>query len=71
MKIRAAIYVLRESQKGIIIGHKGLGLKRIGTESRRDIEKMLGKKVFLKTPIKVKKDWRDSISQLKNFGYGS
>jgi len=71
IKIRAIIYVLRESQKGIIIGHKGLGLKRIGTESRKDIEKMLGKKVFLTTPIKVKKDWRDNISQLKKFGYGS
>jgi len=71
IKIRAIIYVLRESQKGIIIGHKGLGLKRIGTESRRDIEKMLGKKVFLTTPIKVKKNWRDNTSQLKKFGYGS
>ena len=71
IKIRAIIYVLRESQKGIIIGHKGLGLKRIGTESRKDIEKMLGKKVFLKTPIKVKKDWRDNFNQLKKFGYGS
>ena len=71
IKIRAIIYVLRESQKGIIIGHKGLGLKRIGTESRKDIEKMLGKKVFLKTPIKVKKDWRDNSNQLKKFGYGS
>jgi len=71
IKIRAIIYVLRESQKGIIIGHKGLGLKRIGTESRKDIEKMLGKKVFLTTPIKVKKDWRDNTSQLKKFGYGS
>ena len=69
IKIRAIIYVLRESQKGIIIGHKGLGLKRIGTESRKDIEKMLGKKVFLKTPIKVKKDWRDNSNQLKKFGY--
>ncbi len=71
IKIRAIIYVLRESQKGIIIGHKGLGLKRIGTESRKDIEKMLGKKVFLTTPIKVKKDWRDNSNQLKKFGYGS
>ena len=71
IKIRAIIYVLRESQKGIIIGHNGLGLKRIGTESRKDIEKMLGKKVFLKTPIKVKKDWRDNSNQLKKFGYGS
>ena len=71
IRIRAIIYVLRESQKGILIGHKGLGLKRIGTEARRDIEKMLDKKVFLATPIKVKKDWRNDKNQLKKFGYGS
>jgi GTP-binding protein Era len=71
IRIRAIIYVLRESQKGILIGHKGLGLKRIGTEARKDIEKMLEKKVFLATPIKVKKDWRNDNNQLKKFGYGS
>ena len=71
VKIRAIIYVLRESQKGILIGHKGLGLKRIGSEARKDIEKLLDKKVFLATPIKVKKDWRNDNKQLKNFGYGS
>lgn len=71
VRIRAIIYVLRESQKGILIGHKGLGLKRIGTEARKDIEKMLEKKVFLATPIKVKKDWRNDNNQLKKFGYGS
>jgi len=71
VKIRAIIYVLRESQKGILIGHKGLGLKRIGSEARKDIEKLLGKKVFLATPIKVKKDWRNDNKQLKKFGYGS
>ena len=70
IRIRAIIYVLRESQKGILIGHKGLGLKRIGTEARKDIEKMLDKKVFLATPIKVKKDWRNDNNQLKKFGYG-
>ena len=69
VKIRAIIYVLRESQKGILIGHKGLGLKRIGSEARKDIEKLLDKKVFLSTPIKVKKDWRNDIKQLKKFGY--
>jgi len=68
-KIRATIFVMRESQKGIIIGHKGLGLKRIGSEARRDIEKMLGNKVFLETPVKVKKNWRDNNNQLKKFGY--
>jgi GTP-binding protein Era len=69
IKIRAIIYVLRESQKGILIGHKGLGLKRIGTEARRDIEVMLDKKVYLETPIKVNKNWRNDNKQLKKFGY--
>ena len=71
VRIRAIIYVLRESQKGILIGHKGMGLKRIGSEARRDIEKMLDKKVFLATPIKVNKNWRNDDRQLKKFGYGS
>ena len=69
IRIRAIIYVMRESQKGIIIGHKGMGLKRIGSEARRDIEKMLDKKIFLATPVKVKKNWRNDNSQLKKFGY--
>ena len=69
IKIRAIIYVMRESQKGIIIGHQGLGLKRIGSEARRDIERMLDKKVFLVTPVKVKKNWRNDNQQLKKFGY--
>jgi GTP-binding protein Era len=69
INIRAIIYVMRESQRGIIIGHKGMGLKRIGSEARRDIEKMLGKKVFLETPVKVKKNWRNDIRELKKFGY--
>ena len=69
IKIRAVIYVMRETQKGIIIGHQGLGLKRIGSEARKDIEKMLDKKVFLVTPVKVKKNWRDNQKQLKKFGY--
>jgi GTP-binding protein Era len=69
IRIRAIIYVMRESQKGIIIGHKGMGLKRIGSEARKDIEKMLDKKVFLVTPVKVKKNWRNDNQQLKKFGY--
>jgi GTP-binding protein Era len=69
IRIRAIIYVMRESQKGIIIGHQGLGLKRIGTEARRDIERMLDKKVYLATPVKVKKNWRNDNQQLKKFGY--
>ena len=69
IKIRAIIFVMRESQKGIIIGHKGMGLKRIGSEARKDIENLLGKKVFLETPVKVKKNWRNDNNQLKKFGY--
>ena len=71
IEIRAVIYVMRESQKGIIIGHRGLGLKRIGSEARKDIEKMLGKHIYLYTPVKVKKNWRKDTSQLKKFGYKS
>jgi GTP-binding protein Era len=69
IRIRAIIYVMRESQKGIIIGHKGMGLKRIGSEARRDIEKMLDNKVFLETPVKVKKNWRNDDRELNKFGY--
>jgi len=63
------IFVARESQKGIIIGHKGEALKRTGTEARKKMEKMLGKKVFLSLTVKVNEGWRDSDSQLKKFGY--
>ena len=66
VKIRAIIYVMRNSQKGIVIGHKGLGLKRIGSESRRDIELLLDKKVFLETPVKVKKIGEMTMFNLKN-----
>jgi len=69
IRIRAIIYVLRESQKGIIIGHKGAGLKRIGTEARKELERFFNKKIFLKTVVKVKKNWRDDDRQLKSFGY--
>lgn len=67
--IEATIYCERESHKGIIIGKGGEMLKKIGTLSRVDIEKMLGKKVNLKLWVKVKKDWRDSDFLLNNFGY--
>jgi GTP-binding protein Era len=70
VKIRAIIYVLRDSQKGIIIGHKGEALKKAGTEARVDIEKFLAKKVFLELVVKVSKDWRNKEKQLRNFGYG-
>ena len=68
-KIRAVIYVARESQKGIIIGKGGLALKRTGTEARKDIENFLQKKVFLEIFVKVLKDWRDDENMLKKFGY--
>lgn len=68
-RIRAVIYVLRESQKGIIIGHKGEALKKTGTQARLDMEKFLGKKVFLELQVKVADDWRNNERQLKKFGY--
>jgi len=68
-KISATIYVARESQKGIVIGHQGKALKKVGTEARLDMEKFIGKKVFLEMHVKVKKDWRDNINFLKQFGY--
>ncbi len=67
--IRAIIHVARESQKGIIIGHQGVALKKLGTLARRDIERFLDKKVFLQLFVKVTKDWRDKDSLLKQFGY--
>lgn len=67
--IRCVIYVNRHSQKGIIIGHLGKALKKTATTARIDMEKWLNHKVFLEIQVKVKKDWRDSENQLKNFGY--
>jgi len=69
VKIRALIHVSRDSQKGIIIGHKGSMLKRVGTEARHDMEDFFGKKVFLELYVKVTKDWRDKPAMLKKFGY--
>lgn len=69
IKIRSVIMVERNSQKGIIIGHKGASLKRVGTEARKDLEKFFNKKVFLKLYVKVNKDWRNNSRQLKRFGY--
>ncbi|HRG52061.1 MAG TPA: GTPase Era [Bacteroidia bacterium] len=71
IKIRAEIMVVRESQKGIIIGHQGKALKKVGTEARKDMEEFLQKQVFLELFVKVNKDWRDSDQQLKRFGYNS
>ncbi len=68
-RIRAVIHVARASQKGIIIGHKGAALKRVGTAARRDLEDFLGKKVFLEIFVKVADGWRDSDAALRRFGY--
>nr|WP_314552773.1 GTPase Era [uncultured Capnocytophaga sp.] len=67
--IRSVIMVERESQKGIIIGHKGEALKRVGIESRTDLEKFFGKKIHLELFVKVNKDWRSNARQLRRFGY--
>lgn len=69
IKIRAVIIVERDSQKGIIIGAKGRQLKYIGIDSRKDIEKFVGKHVFLETFVKVDKDWRNNENKLKKYGY--
>ncbi|MBR5655258.1 MAG: GTPase Era [Prevotella sp.] len=67
--IHAVIYVERESQKGIIIGHQGVALKKVGMESRKALEKFFGKKINLETYVKVDKDWRNSQRELDAFGY--
>lgn len=67
--INAVIYVERNSQKGIIIGHQGVALKKVSTEARRALERFFGKPVYLETFVKVDKDWRSSQKELNNFGY--
>lgn len=67
--IRAIIYVERDSQKGIIIGHQGVALKKVGSESRKALERFFDKKVFIETYVKVDKDWRNSEKELDSFGY--
>ena len=67
--INAVIYVERDSQKGIIIGHQGIALKKVNTESRKALEKFFDKKIFLETFVKVDKDWRSSQRELDAFGY--
>lgn len=71
IRISAIVNVERESQKGIIIGHQGKALKRVGTEARKDLEAFFGKKVFLQMFVKVQKDWRSKDFNLKQFGYES
>ena len=67
--IRSVIMVERESQKGIIIGHKGEALKRVGVEARTDLEKFFGKQIHVELFVKVNKDWRSNARQLRRFGY--
>lgn len=69
LHINAVIYVERDSQKGIIIGHQGIALKKVNTESRKALEKFFDKKIFLETFVKVDKDWRSSQRELDAFGY--
>ena len=69
IRIRSVIMVERDSQKGIIIGHKGAALKRVGVEARKDLEKFFGKQVHIELFVKVNKNWRSNSNQLKRFGY--
>ncbi|NQX86208.1 MAG: GTPase Era [Flavobacteriaceae bacterium] len=69
IKIRSVIMVERETQKGILIGHKGSALKRVGVEARKDLEKFFDKKIHLELYVKVNKNWRSNQKQLKRFGY--
>lgn len=67
--INAVIYVERESQKGIIIGHQGVALKKVSTEARKTLEKFFAKSIYLEVFVKVDKDWRSSASRLESYGY--
>jgi GTP-binding protein Era len=69
INVSCVIYVERDSQKGIIIGHKGQMIKQVGTEARKDAEEFFNKKIFMELFVKVAKDWREKDKQLKNFGY--
>lgn len=69
IRIEATIFVERESQKGIIIGHQGVALKRVSMEARRELERFFGKKIYLQCFVKVDKDWRSSERAMKQFGY--
>lgn len=69
IRISTVIYVERESQKGIIIGHQGVALKKVSTEARKTLEKFFDKSIFLEIFVKVDKDWRNSTRRLENYGY--
>lgn len=68
-RISTTIYVERETQKAIVLGHQGRSIKKVGTEARKDIEAFIGSKVFLEITVKVNKDWREKENMLKRFGY--
>jgi len=69
IRIRAIIYIARESQKAIILGHEGRAIKKLGTEARKSIEEFLGRHVYLELHVKISKDWRENELTLKRFGY--
>ena len=69
IRIRSVIMVERDTQKGIIIGHKGAAIKKVGVEARKDLEKFFAKQVHIELYVKVNKNWRSSSQQLKRFGY--
>jgi len=71
IRVRSVIMVERETQKGIIIGHKGSALKRVGVEARKDLEKFFGKQIHIELYVKVNKNWRSNVNQLKRFGYNN
>ncbi|WP_298554098.1 GTPase Era [uncultured Algibacter sp.] len=71
IRVRSVIMVERETQKGIIIGHKGSALKRVGIEARKDLEKFFGKQIHIELYVKVNKNWRSNQNQLKRFGYNN
>ncbi|MFH6768863.1 GTPase Era [Gaetbulibacter aquiaggeris] len=71
IRVRSVIMVERETQKGIIIGHKGTALKRVGVEARKDLEKFFGKQIHIELYVKVNKNWRSNVNQLKRFGYNN
>jgi GTP-binding protein Era len=69
IRISAVLYVERESQKGIIIGHRGVALKKVSTEARKTLEKFFAKNIYLEIFVKVDKDWRNSSKRLEAYGY--
>ncbi len=71
IRIRSVIMVERDSQKGIIIGHKGSSLKKVGVEARKDLEKFFGKQIHIELYVKINKNWRSNQRQLKRFGYNN